>query len=237
MGFLSIKKLRMSTILFAVVLFSVPAFAQEPGNDHDQMNGSSAPEAYAPFSLEAGGELWYPLTNYALKNNLGGVYALHFSVQHTLYKRLYGGLEIQNNQISQVTSVSFPIATATANLFFYNLGAKVSYYSSQSNDFFFSFSLVAGESWMMYNKVQGIAAPPGGFKKQAVFLCPRICESYKVNPQLRVGAEITYSYYSYTFDPTYIGITTQYSQSQTKGPSTFFAWGFSINYFMGKPKR
>lgn len=237
MGFPGIKKLRMSTILFAMVLFSVTALAQEPGNDNDQMRGPTTPQRYAPFSLEAAGELWYPAANYALKDNFGGVYSWHASVQCDLFKNLYGGLEFQNNEISQSTPVTFRIATATANEFFYNLGAKVSYYSSQSADWFFSASVVAGESWMLINKVQGIPEPPGGFKSQAFFLSPRISESLRVNDQLRIGLELTYNYYNYTFDPTSLGITKQYSGSQTSGNTTLIGWGFNITYFLGKSKK
>lgn len=237
MKLLSIKQIRISTILFAGVLFSMSALGQEPGNDNDQMQGPTAPQMYAPFSLEAAGGLWYPATNYALKDNFGGVYSLHISAQYDLFKNLYGGLEFQNNEISQSTPVTFRIATATANQFFYNVGAKLSFYSSQSADWFFSFSIVAGESWMLTNKVQGIPEPPGGFKSQAVFFSPRVSESIKVNPQLRVGLEVSYNYYNYIFNPTSLGITRQYSGAQTTGNTTLIGWGFSANYFLGKSKR
>ena len=236
MGDAAKKWIKTGICLCSAAMLYTCSFAQEAG--HDQMEGPAKPQVYSPFSLESGGELWYPLKNYALKNNFGGVYSFHLSLQHVLYKRLYGGLELQDNEISQVSPEAIQIAILKTNLFFYSVGAKLSYYSSQNNDWLFSFSLVAGQSWLFYTKVSDSAAkPPGGFKKQALFFCPRICESLRVNSHLKIGVELTYTLYNYTFNPQYIGIMQSYTKQQTSGTTTLFGWGFSITYFLGKPQK
>ena len=147
---------------------------------------------------------------------------------------MYGGFELQNSEISEVTPVTYRIAVSTTNMFFYNAGLKLAYYGSELNTWFFSGSLVVGKSLMLFNHVSGIPTPSGGFKKEATFFCPRVSESLKVNDELRIGLEITFTYVAYKFDPLYINLTTQ--TYPPGGPCTFLGWGFNLNYFIGKPK-
>lgn len=227
------EKICAIALLCSGVCSSFIALGQS-GND--QMATNVPVRAYCPYSVEASGELIYPIGNFALRNNFGGVYSVHLSCQHSIAKGLYGGFEFQNHQLSEVTPVTFRVAIATTNQFFYNAGLKVSYYSSEQNDWFFTASVVGGESWMVFNSVKGIPEPKGGFNKQAIFFSPRICESLRVNDELRIGLEVSYYYVGYAFDPNYVGITQTYSSSQTSGATMFWGWGFSINYFLGKPK-
>ena len=205
--------------------------------NNDQMSSQTPVKVYFPISLEAGGDLWYPITSFALKNNFGGVYFAHAAIQHQIYKGLYAGLELQNGQISEVTPQTYRIAIATTNLFAYNAGLKVSYYSDESGDWFFSASITAGGSWLAYNKL-----PANGpmteaqLSKKVFFLNPCIRESLKVNDELRIGLEIMYSYYPYNFSPYNVGITQTYSDSQLSGPMTYLAWGFNLTYFLGRAK-
>lgn len=188
-----------------------------------------------PYSVEGGGELTYPLSNFAYKDNFGGVYSLHASFQRQLVGGLYVGLEIQDNQTSEVTPITFRVAVATTNIFFYNAGLKISYYSSQAGNWLFCGSVTAGESFVEFTKVP-VAPPPGGYGKQAFFFTPRICESYRVNEELFIGLEVSYSMYGYVFDPNYVGVTKSYSGNQVGGNTSFLNWGFGIHYFIGKPK-
>jgi len=112
---------------------------------------------------------------------------------------------------------------------------KLAYYSAQNKDWFFSGSIAAGPSILFFTNVPD-PVPPQGESKHAIFVCPRICESLRVNDELRIGLEMSYTYESYAFDPTYVNLQQTYPSSQTKGASTFLGWGFNLIYFIGKPK-
>lgn len=227
--------MRAGVLLFALVVFTYGAKAQ--GND--QMS-ATAPvgQPYHPVSIEGGGELWYPLSNYALRMNFGGVYSFHLSPNFMLAKHIYAGIEGQYNQLSAASPEAIKVALNLTNIFYYGVGAKLSYYSSETGDWFFSPSLTVGETWLSFNHLPaGFVAPPGGLKGQAVFISPRVCEGLRVNDELHISLEITYTYYNYSFDPTYVGITTtQYPSSQTSAKTQMLGWGFSITYYLGKPK-
>jgi hypothetical protein len=233
MGLVLRKKVQKFISLAAALMLVGFTFGQS--NSTDQM--STAPVyTFYPYMPEIGGELIYPLSNYALRDNFGGVYSVHGSFQFKLINRLYLGLEVQDNQISVATPVTFRVAIATTNMFFYNLGAKLAYSSSQSNNLIFSCSLTAGESWIEFNRMPANAPPPSahGYGKNGIFFSPRVFEGYKVNDQLIIGVEITYTYVNYTFNPEYVGITTQYTNAQQSGATSFIGWGFGLQYLLGK---
>jgi len=230
------NKVRKFVSLVAAVMLTVSVFGQATTGG-DQMPSSGPVYTFFPYVPELGGELIYPLSNYALRDNFGGVYSVHGSFQRLLVNRLYAGIEVQDNQISVATPVTFRVAIATTNIFFNDVGAKLAYYSSEASTWQFSCSVTVGESWLTFTKMPDtLKAPPGGFGKQAIFFCGRIFEGYKVNDELRIGLEVTYSYYNYTFDPAYVGVSTEYSSAQKSGGTSFIGWGFGLHYFLGKPQ-
>jgi hypothetical protein len=235
MGLIVRKKARKLITLSAALIFAANAFGQA-STGNDQM--ATAPVyTFYPYIPELGGELIYPLSNYALRDNFGGVYSVHASFQGKLINRLYAGVELQDNQISVATPVTFRVAIATTNIFFNDAGAKLAYYSSETNTWQFSCSVVVGESWLSFTKMpDSLKAPPGGFGKQAVFFSGRVFEGYKVNDELRIGLEVTYTMYNYTFDPAYVGIATEYTNAQKSGTTSFIGWGFALHYLLGKPQ-
>src|ERR1700722_9175027 len=221
------NKARKSITLLAALMLAGFAFGQ--GNSTDQMAAGPVYTFY-PYMPEIGGELIYPLSNYALRDNFGGVYSVHASFQGKIINRFYLGIEVQDNQISVATPVTFRVAIATTNMFFYDLGAKLSYSSSQSNNLIFSCSLTAGESWIEFNRMPPNSPPPSahGYGKNGIFFSPRVFEGYKVNDQLIIGVEITYTNVNYIFNPEYVGIPTQYTNAQQSGTTSFIGWGFGL---------
>jgi len=225
-------------LLFAFMGMALTAIAQD--NDDMPETTPSQKEStipiYHPLSIEAAGELCYPLTNYALRDNFGGVYSYHASIQGMLFKHFEGGIEFQNQQLSVASPIQLVVSTITTNEFFYDLGAKLSYYSNESNQWFFTASFVVGKTWIVFDNVQNAPRPQGGFKKQVFFLTPRISEGLRVDDNLRIGAEVDYTYFNYAFSPTYVGFTQSYTSEQTIKPTTMFSWGFYAVYLIGKAK-
>ncbi len=213
----------------AGIFFAANVSAQE-NND-----ATTATEVvpYYPYIIEGGGELIYPLGNYALDSNFGGVFFAHLSVQTKVYKRLNAGLEFQINQISEVSSQPFPIATATPHIYFYNPGLKISYNSSEINLWYFSGSLVAGPSILYFTNIPGLNH---GVESKSYFVSTRISEALKVNDELRVGLEISLLLEGYAFHPIDVNLGVNDPPSETSASSLFFGWGFNVTYFLGKAK-
>jgi hypothetical protein len=236
------KNIKKGILLFAAIGVAFVACAQDnDDNEPDTRTPTqkeSTIQAYYPFSLEAGGELCFPIENFALVDNFNGVYSWHVSGQFMLFKHFEGGFEFQNLQLATAASEQArTVYIISTNEFFYNLGVKLSYYSSESSQWFFNPSFVVGQSWIVFDNVLPCPRPPGGYKQQAFFLTPRVSEGIRVDDALRIGASVDYTFVNYAFSPTYVGITSkQYNSQQTIKPSQFLSWGFYATYFFGRPK-
>ena len=213
--------------------FSTSVFAQD---DKDNKEENEAPEQLAPIpppaneifyqgSLYGGGGIIYPVTNHALGMSLQGVYYLHVSPQYVVAPHLFVGLELENNQLG----ITGTISAYNVNMFTYAAGAKIGYYSYMQRDFFLSAFVSGGMSYIKFSNVP-IAAPKGGFYKEAPFFTPGFFVGYRVNDELRIGLELSYIFNLYQFDPNFIGLENyrQYSASDIKGITTCFAWGFGV---------
>jgi hypothetical protein len=231
MGF--IKRSSVIVILLWGMLFSSGAFAQ--GNDQMPTVSTGPAKLYYPYILEAGGELIYPISDYAFKDNFHGVLSFHGSLSRRIAGGFYVGLEGNYNQVSVGAGVPFPVATGTTHIFYYGGGIKLGFYSAQNGDWLFNFAVVAGESFVSYTNAQYPTPTPGTGNEP--FISPRICESYKVNDNLFIGLEVTYTMYTYSFDPMYLGIQTSYTPKQLSGTTGLIGWGFGLHYLVGKAKK
>lgn|GEM_PF-1394395 len=236
------KGFKTAILLCVALCMAINVVAQDnddemPDEPKTQSTPASTVKVYYPFTMEAGGELCFPIENYALRDNFNGVYSWHVSGQFMLFKHFEGGLEFQNQQLSTGSSDSRVVYIIPTNEFFYNLGLKLSYHSSESGQWLFNPSFVVGKTWIVFDNAQPSPRPPGGYKQQAFFITPRISEGIRVDDALRIGASLDYTFVNYAFSPTYVGITsTQYNSQQTIKPTQFLSWGFYAIYFLGKPK-
>jgi len=177
----------------------------------------------------------YVLFNKALRKSLGGDYEGHFSGNFVVAPHIYTGLEIE---ASQFGNTSF-VAMASTLMFVFNAGAKIGYYTFMQKDFLFCYSLSAGPSLIRYSHAI-LPAPNGGFQVTSFFIAPNVLLSYRVNNELRIGIDVTYSFLGYHFDPTLTGLDQElngYTPAWSHDPVMYVEWGFGLYWAFDEGKR
>jgi hypothetical protein len=151
-----------------------------------------------------------------------------------LIPHLFAGLELENTQLGSPSV----IAAYNTSMFIYNAGLKVGYYTYMQNDFLFCYSISLGPSLIQYTDAPS-PAPKGGFKQESFFATPNILAAYRVNNELRIGLELSYSFMGYRFDPAYTGISQfiVYSPSNINAITSYVEWGFGVYYAFAEPKK
>ncbi len=234
---------RRFLLILIVSLISFNGFSQEDTTkdkmeypDH-RLTPSEAPteEIFYKGSLQMGGGIAYAVTNKALRVTLGGVYFAHVSGNFIFAQHLYGGLELESAQFGN-TGYGVPNNTL---MFIYNAGVKFGYYTYMQNDFLFCYSLSGGPSEIVYYNAPN-PAPKGGFRERSFFLTPNMLASYRVNNELRIGLELTYSFMGYKFDPKLTGLDqllNDYNPAWANNPISYFEWGFGLYWAFDEGKR
>ena len=237
------KGIKINKVFFPVligILISFHCFSQQDtGMRYPDHSLTPAPpateETFYKGSLQAGGGVVYALSNKALRSSLGGDYEGHFSGNFVIAQHLYAGVETEWTQFGN-TEYGANINTI---MILYNAGVKVGYYTYMQNDFLFCYSLSAGPSLIQYSNAY-TPAPKGGFRETSFFLTPNFLASYRVNNELRIGLEITYTFLSYQFNPVLTGLDQKingYDPSWASGPTMYIEWGFGLYWAFDEGKR
>jgi len=233
------SKKRFSLLLIGM-FFAFYCFSQTDSLDEKELPDhtlTAAPPAleedFYKGSAQGGGGLVFPFSNKALRLSLQGVYYVHGSANYVLIPHLYAGLELENVQFG-----SSPVAAYNTNMFIYNVGLKIGYYTYMKNDFLLCYSVSIGPSLIKYTGAL-ISPPKGGFNQQSFFTTPNVFAGYRVNNELRIGFDISYVFMGYRFNPAYIGISQaieNYNPSYANAITSYFAIGFGVYYAFAETK-
>jgi hypothetical protein len=207
---------------------SIPSHALAPAP-------APSEEIFYKGSLEGGGGIIYPITNKALCKSLAGVYYLHFSANYVFAPHLFVGLEFEDSQFGNTSSV----AAYNTLMYIYSGGGKFGYYTYMQHDFLFCYSIAFGPSLIKYVGAPD-PAPKGGFIQSSFFMTPNVLASYRINDQLRIGLEASVVLTGYRFDPAYTGISQYIVYDPTKdinAVTTYIEWGFGVYWAFSEPKK
>ncbi len=148
-----LKIYKQFLLLIIGTLLSIHCFSQDDnGNYTPPINPGLIPsppptsEVFYRGSVEGGGGLVIPVSNKALRNGFSGEYYVHFSFNYIFAQHIYGGLEFENTELIAPSS----IVGYRTQLFTYNAGVKVGYYTYMQHDFLFCYSVSAGPSLIAY---------------------------------------------------------------------------------------
>lgn len=204
--------------------------------DHSiQPAAPASEEIFYKGSVDLGGGIVYAITNKALRVSLGGVYFGHASGDYVFAQHLYGGLELESAQFG---NTGYGVNYNTL-MFLYNVGVKFGYYTFMQKDFLFCYSISGGPTQIAFYDAPN-PAPKGGFKEYSFFLTPNMLASYRVNNELRIGLELSYSLMGYHFDPALTGLDqyiNNYNPAWANFLTMYFEWGFGLYYAFDEGKR
>lgn len=241
-------KMRLS-LLVAAMLVSFSCFSQSDSSGSSEQSSEqimkdhiliaeppSPEEDFYKGSIEGGAGTIVPITNRALRLSLGGVYSLHISGNFVIVPHIFAGLELEDDELGSSSDLGY-----NTSMFIYNAGVKIGYYTYMQQDFLFCYSLSFGPSLLAYTNA-AIPAPKGGFRAQTFFITPNVFIGYRINDELRVGADFSILCMGYQFNPSTIGIQdllpASYNPAKDNNAiTTCFEGGFGLYWAFDEGKR
>ncbi len=249
-------KLRFAYIvLLFLSLSSFSLYAQDDDgddaeDDNDDVSGthnkSDGEKHYYVFSARANVTVPHPIGNSAFRKSFVGVYEAEVGFNVMLYKGLFIGGTVKNGEL-KITGNK--IAGYNAIMEVDNAAGKIGgdLYIGDRNRVIFSAAISVGNNWThYYNMVRKdpkdnnnrISIPLENSRFTTFFYEPEVNLFFLVDDNFGVGATLTYSVYTHTFDPYELSLNQWAAfDANPSGNTSYLSFGFGFYYnFLHKKK-
>jgi hypothetical protein len=218
--------------LFLSAALSLPASAQDAGNDED-----AAHAIHSPFhlSIRANALIPHPMYNPAFKRSFDGIYDATVSVNAQIYKGFNLGLMYKNSEFQIPANKIAKLYTKEQ----YNIaGIRLGYDYFLSKITVISAGLSAGQCQIFAYDVlptqPGFNAHP---TDHGFYLEPEFCMSFYTEDNFAIGFNLSYEVITAQFDPYKLALDQHgisYSPSDLKGFTQNVSIGFHFVYSFWK---
>ena len=243
-------KFRFSSLL--IILFSLSSltlFAQDDdGNDDDANpdddlpnlhNKNDGEKHYYLFSTRLNVTVPHPIGNKSFRRCFVGIYEAEAGLNVMLYKGLFIGASAKNGEL-KITGNK--IANYNAMMEVDNVAGKIGgdLFLGERNRVIFSAALSVGNNWTHYynmvrkdpfDKTKIISIPLDNSRFTTFYYEPEVNLYFLVDDNFGVGATVTYSVYTHTFDPYELSLNEWAPfDSNPSGNTSYISFGFGFYY-------